>query len=160
MCVYQRFHLYIDEFIPAHVARTSYLQYGLTALTLASATGHLEVVTALVAAGADVNAASEVLSGGDEGLEGKLTSLYSFQVGLTALSSASTSGHPEVVAALIVAGADVNAADRVWCEGSVEILPASLCGSHFLLAVRRYGTHAGIRIWTPGGVDCAGSRRG
>jgi hypothetical protein len=94
------------------------------------------------------------------GLEGKLTSLYSLQDGLTALASASTSGHSEVVAALIAAGADVNAADRVWCEGSVEILPAGSCGSPFLLAVRRHGTHAGIRVWTPGGDDCAGSRRG
>jgi hypothetical protein len=160
MCVYQRFHPYNVEYIPAHVARTAYLQYGLTALTLASASGHLAVVTALIAAGADVNAASEVLSGGDVGLGAKLTSHYSLQVGLTALASASTSGHPEVVAALIAAGADVNAADRVLCEGSVEILPASLCGSHFLLAVRRHGTHAGIRVWTPGGVDCTGSRRG
>jgi hypothetical protein len=71
MCVYQRFHPYNVEFIPAHVARTAYLQYGLTALTLASANGHLAVVKALVAAGADVNAASEVLSGGDVGISGE-----------------------------------------------------------------------------------------
>jgi ankyrin repeat protein len=49
---------------------------------LASANGHLAVVKALVAAGADVNAASEVLSGDDVGLVGKLTSLYSFRLDL------------------------------------------------------------------------------
>ena len=62
---------------------------GTTALIVASSGGHLEIVQALLAAGADVNAIIER--------------------GFTALIVASSRGHLEIVLALLAAEADVNA---------------------------------------------------
>ncbi len=62
--------------------------WNLTALRAASGAGHVGVVAALLAAGADVNAASDS--------------------GLTALMHVAYNGHLEVVQALVAAGADVN----------------------------------------------------
>jgi ankyrin repeat protein len=73
----------------------------LTPLMVASRKGWLEVVRALLAAGADVNAKQTLFP------------LY------TALVWASQDDHPEVVRDLLAAGADVNAADgRAWFVAS------------------------------------------
>ena len=66
---------------------------GLTALLLASLNRRLDVLQALLARGADVNAK-------DNGS------------GLTALMSASAKGYLDVVQTLIAKGADVNAKDN------------------------------------------------
>ena len=63
-------------------------QFALTALMFAAAEGHDNVVTALIDAGADVNAQGSF--------------------GVTALSVAAAEGHASVVQALIKAGADVS----------------------------------------------------
>jgi hypothetical protein len=88
--------------------------------------------------------------------------LYSFQRETTALMEASGAGHAEVVTALIAAGADVDAATKVlrYCARAILGLHKTLCGSHFLLAVRTYGTHEGIRGWSPGGSDGVDRCRG
>jgi ankyrin repeat protein len=61
----------------------------------ASSGGHLETVTALIAAGADVHAVADRWHG------------------YTALMFASEEGHLEVVTALLGAGADVSAVEQV-----------------------------------------------
>src|SRR5262249_17858533 len=73
-----------------------------TALNAASQEGHPEVVRALLAANADVNAKAVD--------------------GTTALMIASKGGQPEVVRALIAAGADVNARTD---EGGTALISAS-----------------------------------
>jgi ankyrin repeat protein len=91
---------------------------------LASVEGHLGVVTALAAAGADVNAAMQVTRKvALLKFQCKLTllTLHSLQSGGTALMWASCNGHLEVVKALIAACADVNAATKV-----ITILPLVL----------------------------------
>jgi ankyrin repeat protein len=60
---------------------------------LASEQGHLEIVRALIAAGADVNAKTSR--------------------GETALMDASDNGNPEIVQALLAAKADLNAEDEM-----------------------------------------------
>jgi hypothetical protein len=72
---------------------------------------------------------------------------------------ASGGGHAEVVTALIAAGANVDAATKVlrYCVRAMLGLHTNSCGSHVLLAVRTYGTHEGIRGWSPGGGNCADS---
>ena len=72
----------------------------LTALLMASQFGHVDVVQALLAKGADVNAKDSR--------------------GLTALMMASQFGHVDVVQALIAKGADVNAQ-----ESRHQALPSS-----------------------------------
>jgi ankyrin repeat protein len=92
---------------------------------LASVEGRLGVVTALAAAGADVNAAMQVTHKvALLKFQCKLTrrlARYSLQTGGTALMWASCNGHLEVVKALIAACADVNAATKV-----MTILPLVL----------------------------------
>jgi ankyrin repeat protein len=94
-------------YLQAHVVRTSYLQYGATALMLASVYGHLAVLTALVAAGANVNAANEVL-----------------------------------------------------CEGDVWVYIQAQMARTLFLSEGNYGTHGSIRWWSRGGGDSADSCRG
>ena len=65
---------------------------GRTAIMIAARYGHLWVVAALIAAGANINIAVS-------------------NSGRTALMIAAKYGHLTIVAALIAAGADVNAAD-------------------------------------------------
>ena len=61
---------------------------GVTTLMIAAGAGNMESVTALIEAGADVNAASEK--------------------GTTAMFTAATKGHLEVIKVLVANGADVN----------------------------------------------------
>ncbi|KAG2485469.1 hypothetical protein HYH03_015845 [Edaphochlamys debaryana] len=87
---------------------------GRTALIFASRDGHLEVVKALLAAGARVEAADED--------------------GSTPLMHASRHGHLEVVKALLAAGARVEAASKdgctplmyASCDGNLEVVKALL----------------------------------
>ena len=83
---------------------------GNTALIIASQRGYLDIVKALIAAGADVNAASKD--------------------GNTALTVASSNGHLEVVKALIAKRADVNAADK---DGNTALILASHAGHHDIM---------------------------
>ena len=76
-----------------------------TALMLAAEQGHLDVVQALLDAGADLNAGK-----GEWG---------------TALMKAAQNGHLGVVRALIAAKADVNAADQ---QGTTALMAATRIG--------------------------------
>ena len=78
---------------------------GATALMVASAEGHSEIVSLLVSSDADVNATRST--------------------GWTALASASTAGHGEIVNLLLSNGADVNA---TFDEGWTALIQASQNG--------------------------------
>ena len=69
--------------------------------------GHLWVVAALIAPGANVNAVSNN--------------------GLTALMDAARYGHLEIVAALIAAGANVNAADATGATTPLMLAAGRRC---------------------------------
>jgi ankyrin repeat protein len=100
-----------------------HVEAGSTPLLVASERGHLDVVRALIAAGADVNA--NVVIGwkplqvaSADGNLGMVTALIAAGAdvnadidGDTPLQVASEQGHLGVVAALTAAGADVNAED-------------------------------------------------
>ena len=78
---------------------------GNTALILATSDGHTEIVTALLAQGADVNAQNE----NDN----------------TALMCAAYGGHTEIVTALVAQGADVNAQNK---DGETALMWATRGG--------------------------------
>lgn len=94
---------------------------GRTPLMLASGHGHADALTALIAAGANVNATDEPSGqpgpgfkpcfnlGGLEAIEDE------FRLGRTALMFAAAGGHIGAIRALISAGADVNYADFASC---------------------------------------------
>jgi ankyrin repeat protein len=85
---------------------------GVTPIFIASQIGHLEIVKALVAAGADVNIARK-------------------GSGITPLYSASEKGHLEIVKTLLEAGADVNKATTVsgtTVSGTTPLFIASFKG--------------------------------
>lgn len=85
----------------ANVDSTEQMTDGSTALMWASSEGHLEIVRALLAAGADVNAER--------------------RDGLTALIFASTNGYFEIVQDLLTAGADVNARTRQFSNTALKV---------------------------------------
>eukprot|EP01052_Picozoa_sp_SAG31_P035050 SAG31_NODE_4179_length_3499_cov_5.939412_2_plen_473_part_00 len=80
-------------------------QGGFTPLYVAAEKGHSEIVSGLVAAGADVNAAA--------------------QDGFTPLYVAAEKGHREIVSGLVAAGADVNAAAQ---DGATPLVIAAFKG--------------------------------
>ena len=102
-----------------------------TALMWPAANGHLEVVQALLAKGADVNAKEND--------------------GRTALMMASQNGHLEVVQALLAKGAEVNAKDEQWLDraddglqnGHLEVVQALLAKGAEVNA--KMTTMAGLR---------------
>ncbi len=100
-----------------------------TPLQYAAGGGHVVVVKALLAAGANVNAQIDVsapwlgwkacVSGRDA--RGQTGSEYS----MTALHFATMGGHAEIVEMLLAAGASVNIAAK--CEVSASLFPARRC---------------------------------
>jgi ankyrin repeat protein len=100
---------------------------GEQALMWAAAENHAEVVTLLLARGADVNARSNALKFPKDsfGLEGVLTSLPKGD--WTALMYAARDGAPEAARALSRGGADLNAVDP---EGTTALVRA-IINSHY-----------------------------
>ncbi len=118
--------------------------HGLTPLAAAAAAGHTDVIAALLAAGADVNA----FSGGPDG------------VCLTPLMAAAACGHAAAVTALASApGVDLAAARA--CDGATVLTVAATRGDEAVLrALLAAATHAGADVavevnkrdgrgWTP-----------
>ena len=106
------------------------MQFGFTSLVTASKQGHVEVVHALLAAGADKEA-QDYVGGGVTGGVGAGCRVHArlssnlccrVQIDFTPLIAASSAGHLEVVQALLAAGADREAKDKVrggghWATG-------------------------------------------
>lgn len=95
---------------------------GLTALHVAAAAGHLEVVLILLAAGAD----SQMHAAGASSV--------------TALHLAAYAGHTAIMLQLLKAGADVNAADA-WGRTPLHCAEAGSRAAVELLLQRRWGAH-------------------
>ena len=139
------------------------LRCGVTALINTSAQGHVEVVRALLAAGAEVNAADNA---GKSALiwasyKGRVEIVRAMlaagagvdaatDLGYTALINASDKGHVEVVRVLLAAGAGVDAASNagdtalMWASanGQVEFVRALLAAGASKHIVSLSGTTA------------------
>jgi ankyrin repeat protein len=130
----------------------------------ASHKGHVQVVSALTAAGIDVNAVDEVP--GENSFNSSLIKAILlplnifFQDGYTALKLASEGGHVEVVAALIAAGANVNEAAEVTARPVVTWRVHCWVASNLLPIDWPHGTHVGIQRWPSGDGNGADSCRG
>ncbi len=102
---------------------------GATALFYAARMGHVDVVTALIKRGADVDARNESQE-------------------LTALLEASKAGHLDVVTVLMDAGADVNAQDRY---GITALYEAAAAG-HLEVVTALQERGADVNVASDGGV--------
>ena len=108
-----------------------------TPLAIASHTGHLDVIAALLAAGADVN----------DGLK---------SWGMTPLHHASFRGHLDVVVALLAAGADVNIIDSY--ERNRTPLHDAIWGGHLDVVVALLAAGADVNAISTQGLSSSRER--
>ena len=85
----------VNHFITVHMAEVNAISNRLAPLHYAAGQGHVSVITALIAAGANINVRTQVTYGG-----------VSTQSGATPLIIAAGQGHVAAVSVLIAAGAD------------------------------------------------------
>ena len=116
----------VNHFITVHMANVNVKSNGRTPLHLAASRGHVSIVSALIAAGANVNAKDNfrgetplqyAASGGHISIVSALIAAgagvnFKDNYGKTPLHLAASGGHVSIVATLIAAGANVNVRGR------------------------------------------------